>query len=107
MNEDRVEIQGGLKRIVKEIEGILERAKQNNDDPLALASLKEMRGTLVDLAKVYGQLRTSLTINVPLADSPEWLDLRTILAGVFSEHPAAGKVFVERARRLNIALPPR
>ena len=105
LNDERVEVQSGLKRVVKEIEAILDRAKKQNDDPLALASLKEMRNTLVDLAKVYGQLKTSLTVNVALSDSPEWLELRSILLGVFEKHPAAGKAFIERARRLNVSLP--
>lgn len=102
LNDERVEVQGGLKRVVKEIEEILGRAKEKNDDPLALASLKEMRNTLVDLAKVYGQLKTSLTINVALTDSPEWAELRQVLIDVFRDHPDAERTFVERAHKLGV-----
>ena len=105
LNDERVEVQSGLKRCIKEIERILEEAKDDEDKQMQLAALKEMRSALTDLAKIYSGLRASLTINVALTDSPEWLELRSILVGVFNEHPAAGRAFVEQARRLNVALP--
>ena len=105
LNDERVEVQGGLKRCIGEIERILEEAKGDEDRLTQLSALKEMRSASVDLAKIYSGLRASLTINVALTDSPEWLELRSILVEVFGEHPAAGKAFVERARRLNVTLP--
>lgn len=105
LNDERVEVQSGLKRCIKEIERILEEAKGDEDRILQLAALKEMRSALIDLAKIYGTLKQSLTINVSLTDSPEWLELRSILVDVFREHPAAERMFVEKARRLNVALP--
>jgi len=105
LNDERVEVQSGLKRCIKEIERILDRAKDDEDAVLQLAALKEMRATLIDLAKIYGTLKQSLTINVALTDSPEWYELRSILVAIFHEHEEAGRAFVERARKLNVSLP--
>ena len=60
---ERVEIDTGLRRIVAEIDRVLQRAKAN-DDLLALGSLKEMRTTLLALAKLQVQLSQELTVTV-------------------------------------------
>ncbi|WP_439545002.1 hypothetical protein [Sandarakinorhabdus sp.] len=102
LNGEAVEIKGGLARIVRELELILNKAKVRGDDPLALVSLRELRTTLLDLAKVYGGLKSELTVNVNLNDSPQWLQLRDVLLGVFEQHPAAKQEFIERARFLRL-----
>lgn len=102
INGERVEIGDGLSRIVRELEAILNRAKARGDDPLALVSLKELRGTLLDLAKVYGSLKSELTVTVNLNDSPQWLQLREILLDVLGRHPQAKQEFIERARFLRL-----
>jgi hypothetical protein len=103
LNAERVEIDDGLRKILREIDGILQRAKQNGDDPLALGSLKEMRAALMDLAKLQGTLRNELTVNVSLNEAPQWLQLRAILMEVFERHPAAKADFLARATTLRIA----
>jgi hypothetical protein len=102
LNGEAVEIKGGLARIVRELEAILNRAKGRGDDPLALVSLKELRATLLDLAQVYGSLKSELTVNVNLNDSPQWLQLRDVLLDVFERHPQAKQDFIERARFLRL-----
>jgi hypothetical protein len=102
LNGEAVEIKSGLARIVRELEAILNRAKARGDDPLALVSLKELRGTLLDLAKVYGSLKSELTVTVNLAESPQWVQLRDILMDVLSRHPQAKQDFIERARFLRL-----
>jgi hypothetical protein len=102
LNSETVEIKGGLARIVRELEAILNRAKARGDDPLALVSLRELRSTLLDLAKVYGSLKSELTVNVNLNDSPQWLALREVLFDVLSRHPQAKQDFIERARFLRL-----
>jgi hypothetical protein len=102
LNGEAVEIKGGLARIVRELEAILNRAKARGDDPLALVSLKELRGTLLDLAKVYGSLKSELTVTVNLNESPQWLQLRDILLDIFARHPEAKQDFIERARFLRL-----
>lgn len=102
LNGEAVEIKGGLARIVRELEAILNRAKARGDDPLVLVSLRELRSTLLDLAKVYGSLKSELTVNVNLNDSPQWHALREILFDVLSRHPEAKQDFIERARFLRL-----
>ena len=102
LNGEAVEIKGGLARIVRELETILNRAKARGDDPLALVSLRELRSTLLDLAKVYGSLKSELTVTVNLNDSPQWLQLRDVLLDVFERHPQAKQDFIERARFLRL-----
>jgi hypothetical protein len=92
---------------VQKVEAIIERAEDENNDPLALASIKEMRSTLMDLAKVYGALKGTLTIEVSLADSPEWYELRVILMDLFQEFPEAGREFARRVKKLNVDVRPR
>ena len=105
LNGEQVEIKSGLKRILTEIDSILKRAKDRGDDPLALVSLREMRQTLLDLAKVYGTLKNELTINVNLADMPQWQQLREILVDVFRDHPEAELAFIEQTRHLRLGPP--
>lgn len=102
LNGEAVEIKGGLARIVRELETILNRAKARGDDPLALVSLKELRATLLDLAKVFGSLKSELTVNVNLNDHPSWLQLRGVLLDVFERHPQAKQDFIERTRFLRL-----
>lgn len=103
INADQVDIRDGLKRIVREIEAILTRAK-GEDDALALTALRDMRATLVDLAKVYGQLKEQTTVTVSINEAPEWMRLRHILSDVFRDHPEAGRAFIERAQRERLSI---
>jgi nucleotide-binding universal stress UspA family protein len=99
---ERVEIDSGLRRIVAEIDRILQRAKANGDDLLALGSLKEMRTTLLALAKLHGQLSQELTVTVNLNESPQFLTLRKMIMRVLDRHPEAKTDFLEEMRRLQI-----
>jgi len=103
INEEQVEVSSGLKRIVREIETILTRVR-GEDDQLALTALRDMRATLIDLAKVYGQLQERTTITVSINEAPEWQRLRTILGDVFRDHPEAGQAFLERAKRERLSI---
>lgn len=105
LNSERVEISSGLRRCVKEVEAILQRAKEREDDPLALASLKEMRATLIDLAKIHGSLKNELVVKVDLTSSPQWSQLREILIEVFADHPEAERAFVSKVRHLGVIEP--
>ena len=92
----------GLRRIVREIDALLQRAKQNGDDPMALMSLREMRTTLMDLAKLHGTLRQELTVQVNLNDSPQFLTLRDLILRVLERHPDAKADFLSEMRRLQV-----
>ena len=71
-------------------------------DPLALASLKEMRQTLIDLAKIHGTLKNELVVKIDLATSPQWAQLREILVEVFEQFPNAERAFVSKVRHLGV-----
>ena len=102
LNIERVEVDGGLQRIVHEIDALLRRAKADGNDPLALMSLKEMRQTLMSLAQLHGSLRQELTVNVNLNESPQFLTLRELILRVLERHPAAKADFLGEMKRLAI-----
>ena len=102
INQDQLDISTGLQRIVREIDGILQRAKDAGDDGLALTALRDMRGTLMDLAKLYGKLREVSTVEVKILEAPQWVQLRAILVEVFNAHPAAGAAFLDKTRHLKL-----
>jgi hypothetical protein len=104
INQDQVDISTGLQRIVHEIDGILQRAKAAGDDGMALTALRDMRQTLMDLAKLYGKLREVSTVEVKILEAPQWIQLRTILADVFAAHPAAGEMFLSKTRHLQLTM---
>ena len=82
---------------MREIETILERAKGNEDDLLALGSLKEMRTTLLALAKIHGQLNQELTVrHINISEDPRFNTLRTIILDVLERHPVAKADFLGR-----------
>ena len=95
LNGERVEIDTGLRKVVSEIEAILARAKGNEDDMLALGSLREMRATLLALAKIHGQLSQELTVrHVSISEDPRFHVLRAIILDVLERHPAAKADFL-------------
>ena len=91
-----------VERIVREIDSILRRAKAAGDDQLALISLRDMRQTLMDMARIYGQLQQVTTINVKVAELPQWAQLKTILVEVFRLHPDAGETFMTKTRHMHL-----
>jgi predicted component of type VI protein secretion system len=105
LNEDQVEISTSMKTVLREIEKILNKVKEEDDHVLSLTALRDMRATLMDLGKIYGQLNDKTTIQVSINEAPEWVRLRLILGDVFRDHPAAGSTFLERVNleRLSIA----
>lgn len=102
INQDRVDISSGLQRIIHEIEGVLDRSKLAGDDQLALTALRDMRGTLLDLARLHGQLQNVTTLQVNVAELPQWVQLRSILIDVFNEVPASREVFARKTRHLKL-----
>ena len=54
------------KRCIREIETILEKAKERDDDPLALASIREMRQTLIDEQGQVNQFSLPLALVLEL-----------------------------------------
>ena len=103
LNEGDVEIQSSLKRVIAEIDGLLQRSKAEGNDPMALMSLREMRNALMDLAKLTGTLQNELTGNVNLNESPQFLTLRQMILAVLDRHPDAKADFLGEMKKLQIA----
>jgi hypothetical protein len=104
INEDVSDLEGGLQRIIRELDALLARAKANEDDGMALASLRELRSTMMDLARLYGQLKEVSTFEVRILEAPQWAQLRAILGEVFQQHPAAGQLFIQKTRQLQLTM---
>lgn len=103
LNAGDVEIDSSLKRVIAEIDGLLQRAKADNNDPLALMSLREMRNALMDLAKLTGSLQQELTVNVNLNESLQFLTLRQMILSVLDRNPDAKADFLQEMQKLQIA----
>jgi transposase-like protein len=66
---------------------ILGRAEQAGDLRTALATISQAQGNLDLLGKLAGELDERSMVD--LIVSPEWLELRAVIAGALEPHPAA------------------
>ncbi len=82
----------------RRLDKLISRADADNDS-LALAGIKGLRKILRDVAELQGKLSGQLTVQVTLAESKEWQELRQVLQVVFSRYPEAGKLFLEYGSR--------
>ena len=98
VNQDRLDVAMTYESLAKRVERLIAKAERNEDDSFALAAMEGLRRVLRDIAQVQGKLATSLTVNVSLAESKEWVTLRQILAEVCTEVPAAREPLLRRMR---------
>ena len=98
VNQDRLDVAMTYESLAKRVERLITKAERNEDDSFALAAMEGLRRVLRDIAQVQGKLATSLTVNVSLAESKEWVTLRQILAEVCTEVPAAREPLLRRMR---------
>ncbi|MEP3296469.1 MAG: hypothetical protein ABJO27_08320 [Pseudoruegeria sp.] len=98
INQDRMDVAMTYESLAKRVERLITKAEQNEDDHFALAAMERLRRTLRDIAQLQGKLATNLTVNVSLAESKEWVTLRTILQEVCDEIPAAREPLLRRMR---------
>jgi hypothetical protein len=105
LNEDRLDVANAYEALARRVERLITKAEREGNDGLALASMEGLRKILHDCATMQGKLAQQLTVQISIMESREWIELRSILERVFSEHPAAGQAFLElaRHRRLSIA----
>ena len=71
---------------------ILERAEETGDLRTALAAISQARGNLELLGKLAGELDERPVVNLNV--SPEWLELRAVIAGALEPHPAAHRAIL-------------
>jgi hypothetical protein len=74
-------------KLKKRAERIFRKAEKSGDDRIALAALREARGTVELLARLAGELREGPTVNVLV--SPQYLELRQTIITALSDHPEA------------------
>lgn len=104
LNEERLDIGSTYEALARRVERLIAKAEEEGNDGLALASMEGLRKVLHDMAAMQGKLAQQLTIQVSLMESREWIELRAILEPIFREHPAAGAMFLEQARRRRLSI---
>jgi hypothetical protein len=60
--------------------------------------MEGLRKVLRDIASMQGKLAQSLTVNISLSESKEWVTLRKILNEVIDEVPAAREPLLRKMR---------
>mgnify|MGYP001827278638 CR=1 FL=1 len=60
--------------------------------------MEGLRKVLRDIATMHGKMATSLSVEVTLSESPEWVTLKRIISEVCDEVPAAREPFLRRMR---------
>ena len=96
INQDRLDISTTYESLARRVEKIISKAEAGEDDAFALAAMEGLRKVLRDIAQMQGKLATSLTVNVSLAESKEWVLMRRILQDVIEEVPAAREPLLRR-----------
>ena len=98
INQDRMDVAMTYESLARRVEKLITKAEENEDDHFALTAMEGLRRTLRDIAQLQGKLAQNLTVNVTLAESEEWVTLRTILQEVCDEVPAARESLLRRMR---------
>lgn len=98
INQDRMDVATTYESLARRVEKLITKAEANEDDAFALAAMEGLRKVLRDIATMQGKLATALTVNVTLAESKEWVTLRTILQEVCDEVPSAREPLLRRMR---------
>ncbi|MEP5170949.1 MAG: hypothetical protein ABJQ23_14895 [Shimia thalassica] len=98
INADRLDVAITYEALAKRVERLITQAEQDDNPAFALSAMEGLRKVLRDVAQLQGKLATNLTVNVSLAESKEWVTLRTILQEVCDEIPAAREPLLRRMR---------
>lgn len=104
LNDDRLDIANTYEALAFRVERLITKAEADGNDGLALASMEGLRKVLNDIATMQGKLAQQLTVQVSLMESKEWVVVRDLLEHIFREHPAAGEMFLELARRRRLSI---
>ncbi|TIX48854.1 hypothetical protein [Alteraurantiacibacter aquimixticola] len=104
LNDERLDIAATYDGLARRVGKLIDRAEENGDDSLALASMEGLRRVLSDIAKMQGKLAQQLTVQVSLMDSKEWIVVRDLLERVFNAHPEAKAMFLQLAKRERLSI---
>ena len=98
LNDDKLDVSNAYSKLAMRVEAILTKAEQSDEPAFVLAAADGLRKVLRDIATLQGKMAQNLTVNVALADAPEWVVLRSILAKVIDEVPEAREPLLRHMR---------
>ncbi|MEL7445478.1 MAG: hypothetical protein AAGK02_06660 [Pseudomonadota bacterium] len=98
---DGDDIDNDLRWLLKRLKTAID-ACEDDDKLLELAQMREMRNTLMDLAKVRGMFNQKIDVQIDLGSSPQFLLLRQIILRVLESHPAAKADFLTEMQSLKV-----
>lgn len=102
VNELGEDTEKDLKWVLSELKALLTDAKDDKDRLMQLGSLKELRTALMALAELQGKLNRKIDISLNLNESPQFIQLRSIILHVLERHPDAKEDFLHEMRRLQV-----
>lgn len=98
INQDRMDVAMTYESLARRVEKLITQAEEDDNPAFALSAMEGLRKVLRDIATMQGKLATNLTVNVSLAESKEWVTVRTILQEVCDEVPEAREPLLRRMR---------
>ena len=106
VNEFGEDTDKDLKWVLRELKSLLESAKGDEDRMMQLGALKELRQSLMSLADLHGKLNKKMDIHLNLAESPQFIQLRSIILKVLNNHPAAKHEFLNEMDAMGVIQEP-
>lgn len=98
LNGERMDVSRTYESLARRVEALITKAEENEDDGFALSAMEGLRRVLRDIATMHGKMATQLSVEVKLAESPEWVTLKQIIREVCNEVPEAREPFLRRMR---------
>ncbi|WP_321363636.1 hypothetical protein [uncultured Celeribacter sp.] len=98
LNDERMDVARTYESLARRVEKLITKAEENEDDAFALAAMDGLRKVLRDIAIMHGKMATNLSVSVTLAESPEWVTMKSILRAVCDEVPEAQPVLLKLMR---------
>ncbi|TCP59765.1 hypothetical protein EV663_11661 [Rhodovulum bhavnagarense] len=101
---DGDDIDMDLRWLLRRLRKVIEEADESGepDRILELAQMREMRQTLMDLAKVRGMFSSKIDVTVDLGTSPQFIMLRKIILRVLEQFPDAKAAFLDEMQALKV-----
>jgi len=98
LNDERMDVARTYESLARRVEKLITKAEEAGDDGFALAAMDGLRKVLRDIATMHGRMSTNLTVTQSLAESPEWVTMKSILRAVCDEVPAAREPLLRQMR---------
>ena len=98
LNDERLDIGRTYDSLARRVEKLITKAEEAGDDGFALAAMDGLRKVLKDIATMHGRMSTNLSVSVTLAESPEWVTMKSILRAVCDEVPEAQPILLKHMR---------